>query len=335
MSALVGDVFAECNELRKGKQTISTTEALAGKEVIGLYFSASWCGPCKRFTPMLRDVYNILKQSGKSFEIIFVSSDSEDENFEEYYDAMPWLAVPFDETDLREGDLPQRFGYAGIPHLVLLDGQTGREITRDGTEIIGQFGPAAFPYDENAINAALEVARQKLLSVVNDWSILGSEADAATFRRKEAVAVLVGNSDGPAQHIAPRLKEAYDAIGGSRMAVVYIPHGVSNASKEAQFQSTFPADWIKLQRPETILTALSQALGGPPRPSLAVFSGDGKILFNEDASMLVYQVSMYNYSDYTISLMKPSRFSYRLTLFLPMNSTYHTLPPHNAAQYIH
>ena len=75
------------------------------------------------------------------------------------------------------------------------------------------------------------------------------------------------------------------------MAVVYIPHGVSNAAKEALFQATFPADWIKMQRPETILTALSQALGGPPRPSLAVFSGDGKVLFNEDASMLVYQVS--------------------------------------------
>ena len=290
MSALLNDVFADCKELRKGKDTISTAEALRGSEVIGLYFSASWCGPCKRFTPMLRDVYNILKQSGKSFEIIFVSSDSDDDSFEQYYGAMPWLAIPFDDTDVREGDLPHRFGCSGIPHLVLLDGRTGKEITRDGTEIIGQFGPAAYPYDENAINSSLEMARQKLLAVVNDWSILGSEADASVFRRKEAVVVLVGNSDGPAQHIAPRLIEAYAAIGESRMAVVYIPHGVSNASKEAQFQATFPADWIKLQRPESILAALSQALGGPPRPSLAVFSGDGKVLFNEDASMLVYQV---------------------------------------------
>ena len=102
MSALVNDIFAECSELRKGKQTISTAAALSGKDVIGLYFSASWCGPCKRFTPMLRDVYNILKQSGKSFEIIFVSSDSDDESFEQYYGAMPWLSVPFDETDVRE-----------------------------------------------------------------------------------------------------------------------------------------------------------------------------------------------------------------------------------------
>ena len=68
MSALINDVFAECNELRKGTETVPTTAALSGKDVVGLYFSASWCGPCKRFTPMLRDVYNILKQSGKSFE---------------------------------------------------------------------------------------------------------------------------------------------------------------------------------------------------------------------------------------------------------------------------
>ena len=196
---------------------------------------------------------------------------------------MPWLAVSFDDTDLREGELPQRFGCSGIPHLVLVDAVTGKEITREGVEIISQFGPAAFPYSEAAINAALEGARQKLLAVVNDWSILGSEASPAEFRSKEAVAVLVGNSDGPAQHIAPRLAAAHQALGAARLSVVYIPHGVANAAKEGAFQATFPADWVIIQRPENVLGALASVFGGPPRPCLAVFSGDAKTLFNDDA----------------------------------------------------
>lgn len=38
-------------------------EALDGK-VLAVYFSASWCAPCKQFTPVLKKVYNKLKEEG-------------------------------------------------------------------------------------------------------------------------------------------------------------------------------------------------------------------------------------------------------------------------------
>ena len=44
--------------------------------VIGVYFSALWCGPCGRFTPKLASVYNKVKGSGQFFEIVFVSFDT-------------------------------------------------------------------------------------------------------------------------------------------------------------------------------------------------------------------------------------------------------------------
>ena len=51
--------------------------ALNGKKVIGLYFSAHWCGPCRGFTPALVEWYNEFKQShekGTELDIIFVNN---------------------------------------------------------------------------------------------------------------------------------------------------------------------------------------------------------------------------------------------------------------------
>lgn len=41
-----------------------TAEALEGK-VLAVYFSASWCAPCKQFTPILKSVYNQLQKAGE------------------------------------------------------------------------------------------------------------------------------------------------------------------------------------------------------------------------------------------------------------------------------
>ncbi|KAJ1524214.1 hypothetical protein ONE63_010734 [Megalurothrips usitatus] len=43
--------------------------------VIGVYFSAHWCPPCKAFTPQLVATYNAVRERGHNFEVVFVSSD--------------------------------------------------------------------------------------------------------------------------------------------------------------------------------------------------------------------------------------------------------------------
>ena len=50
-------------------------EVLENVKVIGVYFSAHWCPPCRTFTPQLAEWYNAINSSGKVLEIVFASCD--------------------------------------------------------------------------------------------------------------------------------------------------------------------------------------------------------------------------------------------------------------------
>ena len=119
--------------------------ALKGKAV-ALYFSAHWCPPCKRFTPILKDLYEEVNADDKQFEVIFVSSDEDEAARTKYMEEMhgDWLMCDWGERDA----LKQKFGcFAakeqekfpdvqrrnGIPALVI--------VNPDGSEVV--FGDAA------------------------------------------------------------------------------------------------------------------------------------------------------------------------------------------------
>jgi nucleoredoxin len=91
MSSAMITMFGE--DLATQSGTVKTSEALAGKTV-ALYFSAHWCPPCCRFTPMLAEAYTS-DLSAKGLEVVFISSDKDQASFDEYFGTMPWLALPF------------------------------------------------------------------------------------------------------------------------------------------------------------------------------------------------------------------------------------------------
>ena len=68
------------------------------KKLIGLYFSAHWCPPCRKFTPNLVAYYNKNAAAHPEFEILFVSFDKSAAAMESYMRElqMPWPAVVFD-----------------------------------------------------------------------------------------------------------------------------------------------------------------------------------------------------------------------------------------------
>jgi len=92
-------------------------DALAGG-LVALYFSASWCPPCRKFTPRLAEFYKQMKQAGQPIEVVFVSADREKGSFQEYLSGHhPWLAIPFDSPTRQ--NTSQFFKVSGIPALII------------------------------------------------------------------------------------------------------------------------------------------------------------------------------------------------------------------------
>ena len=86
---------------------------------------------------MLAEAYKTIVAAGKSFEVIFISSDQNESQFKQYYAEMPWMCLPFSAREDKER-ISNAYGVSGIPCLVLLDGATGKLISKDGRAIIMQ-----------------------------------------------------------------------------------------------------------------------------------------------------------------------------------------------------
>ena len=113
----------------------ATSDVLAGKTAVALYFSAHWCPPCRGFTPVASDFYKKLALSDPSaLEVIFISSDEDEKAFAKYYDSQPWAAVPFSSPETQT--LGAKFGVRGIPSLIVLNAKTGEVVDQDGRSTV-------------------------------------------------------------------------------------------------------------------------------------------------------------------------------------------------------
>jgi len=125
-----GDLQSKLIESKNGKAV--PYEAGATKpEFTAIYFSAHWCPPCRALTPKLVTWYKNTKTRFKNFELVFASSDKDEQAMMDYMkdDKMPWPAIRFDE---KKAAGVGKYAAGGIPYLVLLD--------KDGKDLTGQPG---------------------------------------------------------------------------------------------------------------------------------------------------------------------------------------------------
>ena len=164
INTVVGNEFLAGNGL-------NSTVTLGDKDVIGLYFSASWCKPCVSFTPKLISAYSNITgitnaantgESGNNskMEILLVSLDQDEGSFNEYRTKMPWPVYAF--KDLRRGLLQIGLGIKSIPALVFIN-KEGQVLTSSGvTEVMNDENFINFPWKNSILDLTSGAAVEKL-----------------------------------------------------------------------------------------------------------------------------------------------------------------------------
>jgi nucleoredoxin len=149
-SNMVGEaVKGDLVRYNNGTLVHADDEALAGKKLIALYFSAHWCGPCRKFTPELVAYYNRVAPQHPEFEVIFFSADRSPFAMQTYMQEanMPWPAIDYAKIESKAA--LRRYAGKGIPCLVVVD-ENGKVVSDSYAG--GQYlGPAKVLTDLDSI----------------------------------------------------------------------------------------------------------------------------------------------------------------------------------------
>ncbi|XP_054825623.1 probable nucleoredoxin 1 [Prosopis cineraria] len=251
-------------------------ESLKGKKV-GLYFSGSWCGPCRRFTPTLVELYNEVSPKG-DFEIIFVSADEDEDSFNGYFSKMPWLAVPFSDSDTRSS-LDELFQVQGIPHLVILD-ENGKVATEDGTEAINEHGVAAYPFTAQTLESIL---------VSGDLDFVlgkdGVKIPVSDLVGKTVLLYFSAQWCPPCRAFLPKLIEAYHKIKAkdNALEVVFISSDRDQASFD-KFFAEMP--WLALPFGDSRKAFLGRKFKVQGIPMLVAIGPSGRTITKEARGLI-------------------------------------------------
>ena len=113
IETIIGNQFVQkCGQTEREREETSLTEAatmenLAGLKYVGLFFSAEWCPPCKHMLQPLKNFYTDVNMEERTMEILLVSSDRSQQEWQRHYSTMPWMALTFDSP--QNNALRERF----------------------------------------------------------------------------------------------------------------------------------------------------------------------------------------------------------------------------------
>eukprot|EP00746_Dinoflagellata_sp_MGD_P091801 gnl/MRDRNA2_/MRDRNA2_36364_c0_seq1.p1 gnl/MRDRNA2_/MRDRNA2_36364_c0~~gnl/MRDRNA2_/MRDRNA2_36364_c0_seq1.p1 ORF type:complete len:423 (+),score=121.86 gnl/MRDRNA2_/MRDRNA2_36364_c0_seq1:80-1348(+) len=253
---------------------VNTADVLSGNGAVALYFSAHWCPPCRGFTPQLAEWYSSNLKT-KGLEVVFVSSDKDDGAFQEYFNTMPWLALPYSDRTKKE-ELSKKFKVSGIPSLVILDSE-GKVITKDGRQAVS----------EDPIGEEFPWKPKTLQEVLNGAKIIGKggELTGETLFGKVFAFYFSAHWCPPCRGFTPQLAEWYTKdLKSKGLEVVF----VSSDKDQDQFEDYFKdMPWLALNfEDRKRKTQLSNMFGVRGIPALVIIDKDGSVITKEGRGAL-------------------------------------------------
>ncbi len=110
---------------------------LSKVNLIGLFFTGSWCPPCEKFALELIEVYNDANAKDKILEIIQVSNEKNEKEFVDGMANKPWIAVQYNDNFIDY--LVNEFKINFLPVLIIVT--KDKNIVSDtGRRDIAEFG---------------------------------------------------------------------------------------------------------------------------------------------------------------------------------------------------
>lgn len=137
---------------------ISLKNALGDASLVAVYVSASWCGPCREFTPKLGAWYTSHAKA-RGAAVIFASLDRDEASYSAYFAKMAWpLALPLADGEAFAG----RHGVRSVPTLLVFT-RDGTLVTKEGVNGLlrataGSGPPFPFVWGADRIGRAVELA---------------------------------------------------------------------------------------------------------------------------------------------------------------------------------
>jgi nucleoredoxin len=256
------------DKLVSGTEEVAAGDALAGSKAVALYFSGHWCPPCRGFTPKLAEWYNESLKA-KGLEVVFISSDRDEEGFKDYFAEMPWKALPYADRERKE-KLSNKYKVQGIPTVVILNSD-GTLITKDGRAAIsGDPKGEDFPW-----------IPKSLKEILASCKLVGKDGpvDASTLDNKAFALYFSGHWCPPCRGFTPQLADWYSKGLKEKLEIVF----VSSDRDEDSFKEYFAEQpWLALDyanRKEK--EQLSNLFGVRGIPSVVVIDKDGSTITKE------------------------------------------------------